>query len=45
MKDNSYFFGKKPYLYVIPHSEFLDINTERDYIVAKCLYEYIKCDI
>ena len=38
MKDNSYFFGKKPYLYIIPHSEFLDINTERDYIVAKCLY-------
>ena len=39
MKNNSYFFGKKPYLYVIPYSEFLDINTERDYIIAKYLYE------
>ena len=40
MKNNSYFFGKKPYLYVIPYSEFLDINTERDYIVARCLLGY-----
>lgn len=40
MKNNSYFFGKKPYLYVIPYREFLDINTERDYIVARCLLGY-----
>lgn len=45
MKYNSYFFGKNPYLYVIPNREFLDINTERDYIVAKCLYKYMKYDI
>lgn len=42
MQNNSYFFGSKPYLYVIPYSEFLDINTERDYIVARCLWEYSK---
>lgn len=42
MKSNSYFFGKKPYLYVIPHKEFLDINTERDYIIAQSLYDYYK---
>lgn len=42
MKSNSYFFGNKPYLYVIPHKEFLDINTERDYIIAQSLYDYYK---
>ena len=35
MKSNSYFFGKRPYLYVIPPNEFLDINTKRDYLFAK----------
>ena len=45
MKNNSYFFGSKPYLYVIPYSEFLDINTERDYIVARCLWEYNKMNM
>ena len=39
MKKNSYFFGKNPYLYVIPQDEFLDINTERDYLLAKFLLE------
>ena len=43
MKNNSYFFGNKPYLYVIPYNEFLDINTERDYILAKvCILKYLK---
>lgn len=37
MSENSYFFGKKPYLYTIPDEEFLDINTMRDYITAKAL--------
>lgn len=31
MKNNSYFFGKKPYLFEIPENEFLDINTLFDY--------------
>ena len=39
MKKNSYFFGKKPYLYIIPKCEFLDINEERDYLLAKMLLE------
>ena len=30
MKNNSYFFGKTPYLFEIPENEFLDINTEFD---------------
>lgn len=37
MKENSYFFGKKPYLFSIPSEEFLDINTPRDYLLAKTL--------
>lgn len=39
MKQNSYFFGNKPYLFSIPSSEFLDINTVRDYVLAKALVE------
>ena len=39
MKANSYFFGRKPYLYVIPREEFLDINEPRDYLFAKFLLE------
>lgn len=39
MKENHYFFGKRPYLFVIPENEFLDINTERDLILARALVE------
>ncbi len=38
MKENSYFFGKRPYLFSIPENEFLDINNYRDYIIALSLY-------
>lgn len=34
MKSNSYFFGKKPFLFEIPKEEFLDINDRRDYLLA-----------
>lgn len=37
MKKNSYFFGKKPYLFEIPTDEFLDINNMRDYLLAKAI--------
>lgn len=37
MKANHYFFGKKPYLFEIPHEEFLDINTMRDYLLARAI--------
>lgn len=37
MKNNAYFFGKKPYLFEIPPDEFLDINTPRDYTIAKAI--------
>ena len=39
MKQNSYFFGKKPYLFEIPQEEFLDINNMRDYLLAKAIVE------
>jgi CMP-N,N'-diacetyllegionaminic acid synthase len=39
MRANRYFFGKKPDLFVIPDDEFLDINTEKDFIFAKALLE------
>ncbi|MBP3846648.1 acylneuraminate cytidylyltransferase family protein [bacterium] len=39
MLKNSYFFGEKPYLFKIPPEEFLDINTYKDYILAKSLIE------
>lgn len=39
MKANSYFFGKKPYLFEIPKEEFLDINDYRDYLLAKVILE------
>lgn len=39
MKQNCYFFGTNPYLYVIPEKEFLDINNYRDYIIAKALMD------
>lgn len=39
MKANSYFFGRKPYLFEIPKEEFLDINEIRDYLLAKSIIE------
>ncbi|MDR0408583.1 MAG: acylneuraminate cytidylyltransferase family protein [Campylobacteraceae bacterium] len=39
MAMNRYFFGKKPYLFVIPDEEFLDINDMRDYLLAKAILE------
>lgn len=39
MKSNSYFFGKKPYLFEIPKDEFLDINEYNDYLLAKAIIE------
>lgn len=39
MLENKYFFGNKPYLYIIPENEFLDINNMRDYILAKTIVE------
>lgn len=42
MKSNSYFFGKKPYLFEIPEKEFLDINTEFDYQKALLYNNYLK---
>ncbi len=39
MKENCYFFGKKPRLFVIPKDEFLDINEKRDYELAKAIIE------
>lgn len=37
MAKNSYFFGSSPYLFEIPAEEFLDINNERDLLLAKAL--------
>jgi CMP-N-acetylneuraminic acid synthetase len=34
---NRYFFGKKPYLFVISDKEFLDINDEKDYLLTKAM--------
>ena len=42
MKANSYFFGKKPYLFEIPKEEFLDINEMRDYLLARAIVESSK---
>ena len=39
MKNNSYFFGRKPFLFEIPKEEFLDINEYRDYLLAKAIIE------
>lgn len=38
MTANSYFFGKKPYLFKIPQNEFCDINDGRDLVIARALY-------
>lgn len=40
MLGNSYFFGKKPYLYEIPEDEFLDINDYKDYLFAQAILNY-----
>ena len=40
MRKNHYFFGRAPYLYVIPQDEFADINTMRDYLWTKFLLEH-----
>ncbi len=40
MLENSYFFGKKPYLFEIPKEEFLDINEYRDYLSAQAILNY-----
>lgn len=37
MLRNSYFFGATPFLFEIPDEEFLDINNERDLILAQAL--------
>lgn len=39
MRKNTYFFGKKPYLFEIPEAEFLDINDYTDYLLAKIILE------
>lgn len=39
MKQNRYFFGKKPYLFEIPNEEFLDINDKRDYLLARAIID------
>ena len=39
MKGNRYFFGQKPYLFIVPHDEFLDINEERDFMLANLLLQ------
>ena len=42
MKENSYFFGNNPKLFIIPEEQFLDINNMRDYILAKAIVENFK---
>ena len=37
MLQNSYFFGKRPYLFEIPEEEYLDINTMKDIKIAQAL--------
>ena len=37
MKENSYFFGKNPFLFQIQKKYFLDINTMQDYLIAKAI--------
>lgn len=42
MKKNSYFFGQKPKLFVIPDEEFCDINTPEDWVACQAIYAYRK---
>ena len=37
MLKNSYFFGRKPFLFVTPEEESTDINTEIDFKIAEVL--------
>lgn len=37
MKANRYFFGNRPYLFLVSPDEFLDINTERDLMLARAI--------
>jgi len=37
MKDNNYFFGDKPKLFVVPEEEFCDVNTPKDWLIAQTL--------
>lgn len=39
MKQNSYFFGKNPYLFQLQNQYYLDINTDRDYLLAKAIIQ------
>ncbi len=45
MKNNSYFFGSKPYIHVSPVEESVDINTWYDFAIAQFLYEESKKEI
>ncbi|OIR25620.1 cytidylyltransferase domain-containing protein [Bathymodiolus thermophilus thioautotrophic gill symbiont] len=40
MLENSYFFGKKPYLFQIDEQEIFDINVEKELYIAKALAKY-----
>ena len=40
-KENSYFYGRSPYLFVTPPIESIDINTKLDYNVLKCMEQHI----
>ena len=42
MLENSYFFGKHPYLYVTPIEESIDINTWHDYQIAIAQYNELE---
>jgi CMP-N,N'-diacetyllegionaminic acid synthase len=39
MARNHYFFGSRPYLFVMPESEVLDINTVHDFALARAFME------
>lgn len=45
MLSNKYFFGNKPMLFITPENELADINNEKDYAVAKFLYEREKKNV
>lgn len=38
-KENSYFFGKNPYLFTIPDNEYCDINYDEDLIYANSIID------
>ncbi len=39
MKENRYFFGSIPYLFLIPKEEIMDVNTPHEFAVAKAFIE------